>query len=904
YVNEQGRVGIGTANPAHKLEVHGNTRLGAGIDYGSEVVLSAAPGVINFDAHGISGGRFKIDSVGNVGIGTTNPTEKLEVAGTVKAEKYLLTDGTEITAGDINKWQGIGDIYYTDGNVGIGITDPGANKLSVNGNTHISGNLGVNGTISTRSTGLYNNEELLGFSVHHRGHENSGNKTHFSASTEYSGGTSPSYHFKSTSQAYAGFNNMYHFYSSMRFDAPDYHFYAHNGYTNKPIFYVKNAYAELGKNPILYHCGSVGIGTEEPSSRLDVIGTGHFSGALNLDSSLVFSSDTNLYRSAENTLKTDDKLIVADSIGIGTGEPAEKLEIAGNVKAQSFIGDGSQLTGISAGKWQDSENGNIYFDKGMIWLTGQNENNANLPGLGIFGGTTGAGMYFRGDDNEKSLGFGVHNGDIRFNVGNGAVNEAVRITSSGNVGIGTAEPYSKLEVVGTVKAKKLEIQNTVGQSLKLYDGDSHLMGIFDSPADPYTYLDFCANGVRKGLLRWSPSYFSMEGDNGADIRLKGWGGNIIMDTNQADHALIIKNNGNVGIGTAEPYSKLEVVGTVKAKKLEIQNTAGQSFELYDGDSHIMGTFNSPADPYTYLNFCADGTRKGFLRWAPSYFSMEGDNGADIRLKGWGGNIIMDTNQADHALIIKNNGNVGIGTANPTEKLEVAGTVKANSFSGDGSGITGIKTAGPMLRISNDQESIEDTFAERLRVVARSAGYDGNHYGPRISFNSIWENTEEQQNAFIGAYNGYAWTSGLVFAVKPEGRGASPITRMTILDTGNVGIGTENPTEKLDVNGTIVANEVKVSLDRPADYVFKADYNLMPLDRVEQNIKELGHLPGLPSAEEIIDKGLSLGQMQNKLLEKIEELTLYVISQNKKIEDYTKKTDSQKREIEQLKRKIR
>jgi len=108
-------------------------------------------------------------------------------------------------------------------------------------------------------------------------------------------------------------------------------------------------------------------------------------------------------------------------------------------------------------------------------------------------------------------------------------------------------------------------------------------------------------------------------------------------------------------------------------------------------------------------------------------------------------------------------------------------------------------------------------------------------------------------------------------------------------TANVGIGTTNPDQKLTVKGKIHAEEVIVDLNVPvADYVFKPTYKLMPLPEVEQYVKNNSHLPEVPSATEISKNGLSMGEMQNKLLQKVEELTLYAIQQNKKIETLEKR----------------
>ncbi|MHC0446377.1 hypothetical protein ACWA1F_13285 [Flavobacterium sp. 3-218] len=101
--------------------------------------------------------------------------------------------------------------------------------------------------------------------------------------------------------------------------------------------------------------------------------------------------------------------------------------------------------------------------------------------------------------------------------------------------------------------------------------------------------------------------------------------------------------------------------------------------------------------------------------------------------------------------------------------------------------------------------------------------------------------------------------------------------------GNVGIGTASSNNKLDVNGTIHSKEVKVDMSDWSDFVFKKEYNLPTLEEVEKHITEKGYLENIPNEEEVLKNGINLGEMNAKLLQKIEELTLYIIEMKKEIE---------------------
>jgi hypothetical protein len=89
--------------------------------------------------------------------------------------------------------------------------------------------------------------------------------------------------------------------------------------------------------------------------------------------------------------------------------------------------------------------------------------------------------------------------------------------------------------------------------------------------------------------------------------------------------------------------------------------------------------------------------------------------------------------------------------------------------------------------------------------------------------------------------------------------------------------------QLDYNGLLHARRIKVDTDSWADFVFETNYNLMPLSEVKNFIEENKHLPGVPSEQMVIENGVDLVEMNKILMQKVEELTLYLIEQNKQIE---------------------
>ncbi len=337
----------------------------------------------------------------------------------------------------------------------------------------------------------------------------------------------------------------------------------------------------------------------------------------------------------------------------------------------------------------------------------------------------------------------------------------------------------------------------------------------------------------------------------------------------------------VGIGTLSPAEKLHVNGSIRG------NQSG-ALRINTGNGYLdIGPKNT-----SYAHFYTDRTKFFFNH------EIRVDGG---KVGSFNENLQLRTSGTTRMTILNNNGYVGIGTTSPDYELEIAGNTRAEKvIAGDGAGPGGYAVSG----VGNGSGYFGGIYAEGDMVDFYAGSENGlSYFAGRIGIgtttpgeNKLAVNGKVSMSGFkltTGAQNNYVLTSDAngngTWQAGGGGGGHWSLSGNDIYygedeSYGNVGIGTSTPQSKLAVNGTITAKEIIVTEDGWPDFVFSDNYKLMPLDKLEKHIKVKNSLPGIPTEKEVLKDGVKVGEMQAKLLEKIEELTLYVIELKKENEE--------------------
>ncbi|MEO9850957.1 MAG: hypothetical protein ABJH72_22360 [Reichenbachiella sp.] len=252
---------------------------------------------------------------------------------------------------------------------------------------------------------------------------------------------------------------------------------------------------------------------------------------------------------------------------------------------------------------------------------------------------------------------------------------------------------------------------------------------------------------------------------------------------------------------------------------------------------------------------------------------------------------VQTNLGSKSDFVYKDGDVGVGTSSPGSKLHInSSSSRAIRFTRSGANIFGYEIGGSTFGLydfTNNQYKWRTGNGNMLLVEASgNVGVGTSDPDSKIHVNSLGSSiirfTRSGANVF--GYEIGGSTFGLYDYSSSEYKWRTGNGNVFLVETtGSVGIGTTSMgTHKLAVEGTIGAREIKVEANGWSDFVFEKDYELLTLEEVEQHINENGHLPEIPSEADVTENGINLGEMDAKLLQKIEELTLYMINMNKQV----------------------
>ncbi|QOG89643.1 hypothetical protein HUE46_06240 [Flavobacterium columnare] len=382
----------------------------------------------------------------------------------------------------------------------------------------------------------------------------------------------------------------------------------------------------------------------------------------------------------------------------------------------------------------------------------------------------------------------------------------------------------------------------------------------------------------------------------------------------------VKNN--LTSGVTNPTTKLEVDSEIEGvsglKFTQLKSTSstvqpnGKALTVDSQGNVILTPITGSGGTYSDI-YGSDGT-------------LQGDR--TVNMDGKKLNFISSANGTSVLNIDAKSGSIGIGTNTLYSKLEVAGSLPDGQTFADVNDRNNkcriinagypVTTSGgdrtlqlfdfPKSNINPNESSFwfsltDRSDASRFIVEARQGGYGYFKFTDAkqkdcftVSNNGadfvFLEMPKKDTHVVLGGTQ--AWPIAHTFWVKT---GSSKFDSDVFVDT-HIGIGTDkfvdpvdsNKEYKLSVKGRVRAEEVKV-YNTWADYVFTKDYKLRSLEEVETFINENKHLPNVPSAKEITEKGLELGEIARVQQEKIEELTLYLIQQNKEIQELKKKLNA-------------
>jgi hypothetical protein len=372
------------------------------------------------------------------------------------------------------------------------------------------------------------------------------------------------------------------------------------------------------------------------------------------------------------------------------------------------------------------------------------------------------------------------------------------------------------------------------------------------------------------------------------------------------------NSGNVGIGTTNPTAKLHISGTIKASSITIPGTGTNSEKIGSGAS-AAGTNG------TAIGYNADAGNDVYNTSIGSSATISSGKYYSTVIGSNASSSYSSTTVIGAFSSATNNSQVVIGSSNSTPAAYVSVGAGANggalnigannnstSYSANiiyGQGIVPTINNGAFIGNADPGWEVHD-FYVGMGQSSSSVAYAGSAFTVNYrTTDGSGTNVPGVNMSFRpGRGTGSAAGGKLSFWTTPTGSSGTilnaEVERMTITSDGNIGIGTTDPQGyKLAVDGDAIFTKMKVKTYASwPDYVFHRNYNLRPLMDLEKYIKQNGHLPDVPSASEVEKNGLDVGDNQATLLKKIEELTIYIIDINKKVDKLSKENEMLKKKV--------